>query len=152
VVALASLVLWLLAIAAAVAWWLTRRKAAPVAVDPPVATTREDASKSQHALQAEALAAARGRDAAACEHALLAWARASHPDIANITAVRNALSDPAQRDALDALQRARWQGGDVAAACAAVARAFAHGFAWDEKGKPRRAKSGDLPPLYPSRE
>ncbi|HXE66279.1 MAG TPA: BatD family protein [Rhodanobacteraceae bacterium] len=152
VAALASLVLWLLAIAAAVAWWLTRRRAAPVAVDLPASTTREDASKSQRTLQAEALAAARGRDAAACEHALLAWARASHPDVANVTTLRNALSDPVQRDALDALQRARWQGGDAAAACAAVARAFAHGFAWDEKGKPPRANSGDLPPLYPSRD
>src|SRR6185312_12444781 len=93
-----------------------------------------------------------GRDAAACEHALLAWARASHPDVANVTTLRNALSDPVQRDALDALQRARWQGGDAAAACAAVARAFAHGFAWDEKGKPPRANSGDLAPLYPSRD
>lgn len=152
VVALASLVLWLLAIAAVVTWWLTRRRAAPVVVDSPAATTREDASKSQHALQAEALAAARGRDAAACEHRLLAWARASHPDLANLSVLRDALSDLAQRDALDALQRARWQDGDAAAACAAVASAFAHGFMWNEKAKPSRAKSGELPPLYPSRD
>lgn len=152
VVALASLVLWLLAIAAAVAWWLTRRKTPPEAVNSPGATTRDDASKSRQALRAEALAAAREYDAAACEHALLAWARASHPHVANITALRNAVSDPAQRDALDCLQRARWQGADTAAACAAVAGAFAQDFAWGETGKPTRAKPEDLPPLYPPRD
>lgn len=157
VIALASLVLWLLVIAAAAMWWLMRRKAQRVANHAtPVDTARaaamgtDDPPKPQRALQAEALEAARSGDAAACEHALLAWARASRPDMATVAALCNALSDPAQRDALDALQRARWQGGDAAAACSAVASAFAHGFLWRADEKSPRAKPPDLPPLYPS--
>ncbi len=156
--ALASLVLWLLVIAAVATWWLVRRRTPPdagnasFAVEPPAAAKTEGASKSHHALQAGTLEAARNGDAAACEHALLAWARVSRPDIANGAALSHALADPAQRDALDALQRARWQGGDAAAACAAVAGAFAHGFIWGENGKSSRARPDDLPPLYPSRD
>ena len=156
-VALASLALWLLVIAAAATWWLMRRRAQRVAnggtaidITRAAAETAKDASKSHRALQAKAPESARGGDAAACEHALLAWARASRPDIANMAALQEALSDPAQRDALDALQRARWQGGDAVVACSAVAGAFAHGFLWHTDEKLSRARHDDLPPLYPS--
>jgi len=158
-VALASLALWLLVIAAVVTWWLMRRKAqastngsVSVEVARAAAGATKDVSKSHRALQAEMFEAARSGDAAACEHALLAWARADHPDIANVAALRNALSDPAQRDALDALQRTRWQDGDAAAACSAVGMAFAHGFMWRADGRSPRTGHDDLPPLYPSRE
>jgi hypothetical protein len=158
-IALASLALWLLAIAAAATWWLMRRKThsrANRGASGNVARTasgvRDEAPKPSRTLQAQALEAARSDDAAACERALLAWARACRPDIANVTVLRDMLSDAAQRDALDALQRARWQDGDAAAACTAVATAFAHGFVWNEDGKQSRAKPGDLPPLYPSRD
>jgi hypothetical protein len=158
-IALASLALWLLAIAAATTWWLVQRKmrsrtnrGASVEVVRAASEGTDDAQKPSRALQAQALEAARSGDVAACERALLAWARACRPDVANVTALRNALSDPAQRDALDALQRTRWQAGDATAACAAAADAFAHGFVWNEDGKQPRAKPGDLPPLYPSRD
>jgi hypothetical protein len=157
-IALASLALWLLAIVAVAAWWLVRRKAqsyvnrgAPVDVAD-AGGVAANAPKSLRTLQADALEAARSGDPVACEHALLVWARAFHPDIANATALGSALSDPAQRSALDALQRVRWQGGDVASACAAVAGAFARGFVWNEEGKQPRTKPGGLPPLYPSRD
>ncbi|HVX03869.1 MAG TPA: BatD family protein [Rhodanobacteraceae bacterium] len=150
--ALASLVLWLLAIAAAAAWWLRRRRTSPVPVEAPIATAPEGAAKSQRTLQAEALASARASDVAACERALLAWARACRADIVGLTALRSALSDPAQREALDDLQRVRWHGGDAAAACAAVTSAFAEGFSWNDTRKPPRPQSGELPPLYPSRD
>jgi hypothetical protein len=153
VVALASLALWLLLIVAVVAWWLLRRKSQRVAnreASHSVAVEAGDASKSARMLQAGAIEAARRGDAGACEHALLAWARLSHPAIAGVAALRAALSDPAQRHALDALQRARWQGGDAATACSAVADAFARGFRWSTDEKPPRARSGDLPPLYPT--
>jgi hypothetical protein len=153
-VAVASLALWVLVIAAAAAWWLLWRKAQRVAngeASPAAAPGVGTAPKSSRTLQAEAIDAARRGDAAASEHALLAWARASHPDIANVVALRDALSDTAQRDALGALQRARWQGGDVAVACTAVADAFAGGFKWRVEGKPPRAGSDELPPLYPPR-
>jgi hypothetical protein len=155
-VALASLALWLLAVAGA-AWWLMRRRArsdaggASVAVDRPAAANKKEASPSHRALQAEALAAAGRGDAAACEHAVLAWARAFRQEIANVAALQALLSDPVQRDALDALQRARWQGGDAAVACTAVTRAFARGFVWQADEKPPRGRHDDLPPLYPPR-
>jgi hypothetical protein len=66
-----------------------------------------------------------------------------------MAALRDALSEPAQRDALDALQRVRWQGGDAASAGAAVAQAFARGFAWRDDGKRARQNNQELPPLYP---
>ncbi|HJR11293.1 MAG TPA: BatD family protein, partial [Rhodanobacteraceae bacterium] len=158
VVALASLALWLLAVLAVATWWLMRRKAQRAAGgDIPVDTVRaaatptEDTPKRRRALRAGALEAARAGDAAACEHALLAWARASRPHIANVAALRTVLSDPAQCDALDALQRARWQGGDAAAACSLVVCTFAPGFMWRADEKPGHAESADLPPLYPPR-
>ena len=159
VLALASLGLWLLAAAAAATWWWLRRKSparehrgADIVAPRAAAGVAQETTKSARALQAVALEAARAGDVAACEHALLAWARASHPDIANVAALQTALSDPAQRAALDILQRARWQGGDTPAACAAVANAFARGFAWQSDAQPPRAGHDSLPPLYPSRE
>lgn len=150
VIALASMALWLLAIIAAVAWWLVLRKHRAQASRANIAM--EGAPPDHRALQKEALDAARSHDVAACERALLAWARARRPDIVNMAALRTALSDPAQRDALGALQRARWQGGDSIPASAAVASAFSRGFAWREDEKSARDKRDDLPPLYPSRD
>ena len=167
-VALASLALWLLAIVIFATWlWRQRRgvRRSPRTpkIDPVLSTTASEAPISDaeaatpatrqdvRALQRQALDAARAADAAACEHALLEWARVSHPGVTHLSQVRDALADPAQRDALDALQRARWQGGDPSLACAAVGDAFANGFAWRDDGKPGRNEDADLPPLYPSR-
>jgi hypothetical protein len=167
-VALASLALWLVAIAVFVTWWWRQRRraqrpqpapdgepsssatSAPAVVRPADATppaTRPDA----RALQRHALDAARAGDLAACEHALLEWARASRSGITHLSQMRDELSGAGQRDALDALQRARWQGGDPSPACTAVADAFARGFAWRSDDKPARGRDADLPPLYPSR-
>jgi hypothetical protein len=154
-VALASLALWLLLIAAVLAWWLSRRKSQRVSngeLPRGAAAAVKNTPQPARTLQAAASEAARRGDAAACEHALLAWAQASHPDMASMAALRQALSDPVQRDALDALQRARWQGGDAAVVCSAVADAFASGFKWRNDGKPPRSGSADLPPLYPPRD
>lgn len=56
------------------------------------------------------------------------------------------LDDPRQREAIAALQRARWGGGDAVAARALLRQAFAQGPVW-------RRDSADtaspLPPLYP---
>ncbi|TAM97344.1 MAG: hypothetical protein EPN40_07820, partial [Rhodanobacteraceae bacterium] len=170
-VSLGSLALWILVVVAAGAWWW-RRRPTPVPlsgegddghrgdagggstssrVDQRVtAATEGEAKQDAGTLQRKAVEAARTGDGAACEHALLAWARATHPAIVNAGALRDALSDPVQREALDALQRARWQGGDAAPACTAVAQAFAKGFAWRDGSRPARVRESDLPPLYPS--
>jgi hypothetical protein len=112
----------------------------------------DTAKTDRRTLQRKALDAARQGDAVTCEHALLAWARATHVGIVQTSALRDALSDSAQRDALDALLRVRWQGGDVQKACAAVADAFADGFAWRDRQKNVRARDAGLPPLYPTRD
>jgi hypothetical protein len=165
IAALAILVLWLITVAVFFAWWWLRRRrpvvkggGAPIgvsknSVESPGKPTASVAAKTgRRALQRQALDAARSGDAAACEHALLAWARATHAGMVQVGALRDALSDPAQRDALDALQRARWQGGDAGQACVAVADAFADGFAWRDREQHVRDRATDLPPLYPSRD
>lgn len=173
-VALASLAAWLLVVLAVLAWWISSRRRRPVAVQgaraaenlsgepmgqvvagnavqPPPATDTVNAPPSARVLQKQSLDAARAGDAAATEHALLAWARALRPGISHAGALRALLSDPAQLDALDALQRARWHGGNATSACSVVAQAFAHGFVWRDDAKSTHDRDDDaLPPLYPS--
>ncbi len=165
--AVVSLALWAIVIVAALAWWIVRRRArkaaTPVAgrdgshpdsTGVPPASARHHAAQEQvdaRTLQKQTLDAARAGDAAACERSLFAWARVSRPAIAHTGLLRDALADPVQREALDVLQRVRWQGGDPAPACAAVAQAFAHGFAWREDERQKGARENGLPPLYPSR-
>ncbi len=163
IVALASLALWLLAIAAAYTWWW--RRGSPAHEERQVADGKAESAASpgnpvatipaaidHGALQRQALDAARRGDAAACEHALLTWAGGLRPGLVQASALRDALVDPAQRDALESLQRARWQGGDEAAACAAVLAAFEHGMTLRESRTQARRRRDDLPPLYPTRE
>ncbi|HJP97251.1 MAG TPA: BatD family protein, partial [Rhodanobacteraceae bacterium] len=156
-VALASIALWALLVLVGIVWWLSsrRRSSAAVPADGDDAGTNSprsarpsystianpqprgapEARVDRKALQNDALAAARAGDAASCERALLAWARASRSGIVSMAALQDALSDPAQRAALGALQRARWQGSDRAIACAGVLRAFEHGFKWRGEDK-----------------
>ncbi len=109
----------------------TSPTAAPPRAAPPV-----DAKAWANAL-------ARGN---AVEIARLLCAMAS-PAVADLDAVRARLADPAQRAAVDALQRARWGDGDTAAAVAAVRAAFAAGPRWRTATAPTAPVL--LPPLYP---
>lgn len=143
-IAIASLALWAIALTA-FAWWRMHRKRKPVIGGP----DSREASDNARDLHRRALRAARENDVAACERALLEAARALRPGLHHLGDLREALADPAQRAALEQLERVRWKGGDVQAACGAVALAFAHGFAWDDTREPARAKDG-LPPLYPN--
>lgn len=60
--------------------------------------------------------------------------------------VRARLADPAQAAAVDALERARWAGGDGTGARRQLREAFANGPRW----RPRPEESAPLlPPLYP---
>jgi hypothetical protein len=166
--AIVALVLWLLAMGTAAAWWLARRRARRPAAVPlqrgdtiPPAGSPDNAARDDAApaplrprdLQRDTLAAAAAGDAPACEHAMLAWARALQPGITSLGSLRDALGNPEQRSALDALQRARWADGDAQAACKAVAEAFANGFKWREAPEPGAAQREQpgLPPLYPPR-
>jgi hypothetical protein len=68
------------------------------------------------------------------------------PPVAGLDALKLRLGDARQRDAVDALQRARWGDGDGTAARASLRAAFRHGPRWRE---PVAVQSPPLPPLYP---
>lgn len=112
--------------------------------------------RARSAAAAAAVPVARGYDAFAYKRliengslgeiadALCAMATPATKDLDRLRAL---LDDPAQRAAIDALQRARWHDGAVADARARLRAAFADGPRW------RAARRGDapsmLPPLYP---
>ncbi|WP_369979630.1 BatD family protein [Xanthomonas bundabergensis] len=69
--------------------------------------------------------------------------------VADLDGLLTRLDDPAQREAVLRLQRARWGGaGDVPGARAALRAAFWAGPRW-RVGTQRNKASDDLPPLYP---
>lgn len=69
------------------------------------------------------------------------------PPAADLDAVRARLADPAQRAAIDALQRARWGDGDTEFTLAALRAAFASGPRW--RTPAIASVPVLLPPLYP---
>lgn len=138
-IALGSLVLWL---GSVLAWWLLRRRRRASAV------TESMPADSIRALRQAFQEAARGADAAAQVHALLAWARAERPRLRDLGDLASALADPAQQAAIAALQRRRYAAADDDRdrAGPALASAFRRGFVWrvDEHAPPPV-----VPPLYP---
>lgn len=124
--------------------WAVQRRAQP---QPPSATaatrgvqvgrTGSDTASLRRALDTG--------DFAEVADALCAMAR---PPARDLDDVRARLDDAAQRDALDAMQRARWGGGDGVVARTQLRKAFARGPRW--RSTPS-AKPAPLPPLYPQR-
>lgn len=130
--------IWLVSLVVGLRFWSQRRQAAKA---PPAAPARTAAVlPDPHAL---ATALARG-DRGAVERVLCALA-----GVRDLDGVRVRLADPTQREAVAALQRARWGRGDAAAAMAAMRAAFAQGPRWWPR--PPRAPPSVLPPLYPER-
>jgi hypothetical protein len=72
----------------------------------------------------------------------------AQPPVGDVDALLPRLADPAQVAAVEALQRARWGGGDGPAAREQLRRAFAHGPKWRPVD---RVPTSPLPPLYPTR-
>jgi hypothetical protein len=70
------------------------------------------------------------------------------PPVSDLDALMLRLADVRQRDAVDALQRARWGDGDGTVARASLRAAFRRGPQWRE---PVAAQASPLPPLYPER-
>lgn len=134
------LVLWLATLAA---WFvLSRRgpkKGASTAAPLAPAATRERPAHDQF------LKSAGGNDLAAMERALLQWAHIVRPSIRSLGALSSALREGAQRDAIAALQRARFAGGEAPGTI--LRDAFATGFDW--ASSPSASGNGGLPPLYP---
>lgn len=79
---------------------------------------------------------------------LAALCASASPPAADADALLARLVDPAQREAVADLQRARWAGGDAGEARAAVRAAFRDGPRWREDP---HAEAPLLPPLYPGR-
>ena len=125
-----------IALVLAAAWWHRRRQPA-MADAAPAGSAAPEAS-------VPSLAAALGQgDLAAVAHALCSEAGLQGDDLDALAAK---LDDPAQVEAIAALQAARWGGGDAGSALAVLRRAFAKGARW-RRQEARVAPL--LPPLYP---
>lgn len=71
----------------------------------------------------------------------------ARPAAGDLDDLRHRLAPPAQRAAVEALQRARWAGGDPAQARLALREAFRGGPQW--RATDARVTDEPLPPLYP---
>ena len=126
----------------ALLWFVTLlwglRERAPAAAPPEPAPLRPDARATTAHLRRLLQAGDLGEIADTL--------RALAPGTDTLDALGERLDDPVQREALELLQRARWAGGDAAAARAALRAAFRDGPRWRA---PDRSPAGPLPPLYP---
>ncbi len=126
--------LWLLTLL----WGLLRRR--PAVMPAPVGTAPTGARHGLPDLR-------RALDAGGLEEVVALLAAMAGVD--GVDAVVARLDDPAQRQALERLQRARWGGeGDVVQARAQLREAFRNGPRWRAQAS---AAPEPLPPLYPPR-
>jgi hypothetical protein len=133
------LVLWLLTLAA---WLVVARRGRRV---PKAAASPDDAAIRERPARDSFLRSTAGDDLAAMERALLRWARTVRPSLRSLGDLAGALRDGPQREAIAALQRARFAGGEPPGAL--LRGAFAKGFDW--MPPPAGTSGGGLPPLYP---
>ena len=138
--ALALACLWLVTLLLlAVFWWRRRGRI----------RTRLPA-ESESGLRADARKQFRAaRDSASQARAVLAWARAERPEIRNLGDLARQLADDTQKQALQHLEKARYDEHAAPPEPADVRTAFARGFVW----RHAQDQAGDelLPPLYPHR-
>lgn len=85
-------------------------------------------------------------DTGSFEDVAVLLCRMATPPVDTLDAVLERLDDPAQRAALETMQRARWADGDGREARARLREAFADGPRWASPPAPAEAP---LPPLYP---
>ncbi|HUD42086.1 MAG TPA: BatD family protein [Dokdonella sp.] len=138
--AAAGFALWLATLAL---WaWRSRRRGGARAVPGP----NEDGS----AARSRFLRAAALGELAGAERSLIAWARTERPQLRNVGELIAALGDEAQREALLALQRARYAGASADGLGGRLERAFRDGLRWAAAPSALRAASA-LPALYPER-
>jgi hypothetical protein len=138
--ALAALgfLLWLVTLAL---WWRSRRGEA-------IASTTSPPTSGISAQRAAFLRAAALGELAGAERALVAWARSERADVRNLGELAVRLQDPAQRDALAALQRARYAGASTQGVGSQLERAFKGGLGWST-GAATGKQDSPLPALYP---
>jgi len=130
-------VLWLATLAL---WWRSRSQTV-------VAVPNAPSPSGASAPRAAFLRAAALGELAGAERALVTWARNERPDVRNLGELARRLDDAAQRDALAALQKARYAGGSVQGVGSQLERAFKSGIAWTQAPVPSKADSV-LPGLY----
>ena len=129
--------LWLATLAL---WWRSRPQ--PLVVAPNAALPADVSAHRAAFLRAAALG-----ELAGAERALVAWARNERPDVRNLGELARRLDDAAQRDALAALQKARYAGGSTQGVGTQLDRAFKGGIAWRRATAARKPDSV-LPGLY----
>jgi hypothetical protein len=134
--------LWLLTLL----WGLHRGSAAGSAQSESATLAPASPSAGRKAGKADLAAFKRALDTGDFGEVADALCALAQPPAADLDGVRARLDDPAQRDAVDALQRARWGGGDGVTARALLRAAFARGPRWRVGHKPA---ASPLPPLYP---
>jgi len=138
VLAALGFLLWLATLAL---WWRSRRA-------DPIAAANAPPASGISAQRAAFLRAAALGELAGAERALVAWARSERPDVRNLGELGVHLHDSAQRDALAALQRARYAGASAQGVGSQLERAFKGGFAWTRPAAASKNAS-PLPALYP---
>ncbi|QOD90656.1 BatD family protein [Lysobacter sp. CW239] len=137
---------WVLATAAfGLLWLLTllwglHRQPAHVAANPSAAMTHAPAAKPGIAAFKRAL------DSGDFDEVADRLCALAQPPVQGLDEVRARLADPAQADAVEAMQRARWGGGDGVVARRLMRDAFARGPRWRPSSA---APPSPLPPLYP---
>jgi hypothetical protein len=141
IVAAIGFTLWIATLAL---WWRARRGGTVhVASSAPLPLDANSAAHRAAFLRASALG-----ELAGAERALVAWARSERPDVRNLGELAHRLADAAQRDALIALQRARYAGASGDGVGQKLERAFKGGLSW--RSVATKAKtSSPLPALYP---
>lgn len=129
--------LWLLTLL----WALHRRSVAPHPVDPS-APVRIGAGRGPTLADLK-----RALDTADLGEVAQVLCAMATPPATDVDQLRERLGDPAQREAVDVLQHARWGGGDAAAARQRLRGAFAQGPHW--RAEPAPSPDPRLAPLYP---
>ena len=137
---------WALAtVVFALLWFVTLMWALHRRVHPAVApeSTGRNAPPAGKAAQSNLRHALEAGDLGDVVEQLCAMAE---PRAHSLDELQQRLDDPKQREALAQAQRARWAGGDAAAARAALRAAFKPGPRWRTVVK---GQDAPLPPLYP---
>jgi hypothetical protein len=133
--------LWVLTLLAWAVWARRRRDTVPAGAP----AIRAEARRPGPARE-DFLKATDAGDAVSIERALLGWARVIRPGIRSLGDLAAALRPGPQREAIGALQRARFGQGGLDTA--GLRTAFAGGFDWAPSST-GPADQGGLPPLYP---
>ena len=147
-IAIVALGLWLLTMAAWIAWAVARRKAVFTA-GPAHATLRPLGAAATAGTRKSFADACKRNDASAIARALLAWARSEGSTARTLGELAPALGDEAQRASLGELERSLYAPGADAFNGERIAAAFRGGLAFVSNTNAKAEVASPLPPLYP---